>query len=133
MRFRDIKELAEAIKQPPLSLTTDDLWEAYRSLETNRVRGSGKRILTDIVSLVRFTLERDRELGHDGRVQWIPHHHCDRARCRRQQDDERGGDGHRVERDTAVVWLDRCGDADAREQCHGEGSGRLARRVRQER
>ena len=45
---------------PPLSV--DGLWQAYRQLESSRVRGSGRRVTTDLVSLVRFAIERDAEL-----------------------------------------------------------------------
>jgi type I restriction enzyme R subunit len=62
MRFRDIKELAEAIKQPPLGLTMDDLWQAYQELDRSKVRGSGPRVLADLVSVIRFAIEREPEL-----------------------------------------------------------------------
>jgi type I restriction enzyme R subunit len=62
LRFEDIRALADAIAAPPLSLTTDRLWQAYETLDRSRVRGtSGKRVLTDLVSLVRYALERDRD------------------------------------------------------------------------
>jgi type I restriction enzyme R subunit len=38
------------------------LWAAYELLDKDRVRGSGSRVLTDLVSLVRFTLQQDIEL-----------------------------------------------------------------------
>ena len=38
------------------------LWEAYEALEASRVRGGGRRIATDLVSLVRFALEQENEL-----------------------------------------------------------------------
>jgi type I restriction enzyme R subunit len=63
LRFADIKALAEAIKAPPRSWTPEVLWRAYEVLEKDRVRGaSGERLLTDIVSLVRFALRQDSEL-----------------------------------------------------------------------
>jgi type I restriction enzyme R subunit len=61
VRFEDIKQLAAAIKAPPLGLTTDELWYAYARLDQDRVRGaSEKRIVTDLVALVRYALDRDR-------------------------------------------------------------------------
>jgi len=63
LHFRDIKELAAAIQAPPRSWTVDGLWRAYEQLDRNRVRGSGRRVLTDLVSLVRFAIERDDELA----------------------------------------------------------------------
>src|SRR5690606_28752439 len=38
-------------------------WKAYQQLDASRVRGaSGERLLTDIVSLVRFALHQNDEL-----------------------------------------------------------------------
>ena len=52
-----------AIKAPPRSWTPERLWRAYETLEQDKVRGaSGERLLTDIVSLVRFALHQDDEL-----------------------------------------------------------------------
>ncbi|MCG8668657.1 MAG: hypothetical protein MI867_04525, partial [Pseudomonadales bacterium] len=63
LRFEDIKELAEAIKAPPRSWTPEKLWRAYETLRKDKVRGaSAKRLLTDIVSLVRFATHKDEEL-----------------------------------------------------------------------
>ena len=60
--FADIKELASAINRPPLRWTPDNLWKAYEALDVSKVKGSGHRVLTDIVSLVRFALSQDSEL-----------------------------------------------------------------------
>ena len=39
------------------------LWRAYETLERDRVRGTGgSRLLTDLVSLVRFALHQEDEL-----------------------------------------------------------------------
>ncbi len=54
--YDDIKELASAIKRPPHRWTPDALWEAYETLDASKVRGSGHRVSTDLVSLVRYTL-----------------------------------------------------------------------------
>ncbi len=63
LRYDDIKALADAIKAPPLSCTPDRLWHAYEVLEQSKVRGaSGQRLLTDLVSLVRFALHKENEL-----------------------------------------------------------------------
>jgi type I restriction enzyme, R subunit len=73
LRYDDIEALAAAIKTPPRSWTPEILWRAYELLEKDKVRGaSGKRLLTDIVSLVRFALRQDDEL--------VPH--ADRVRAR---------------------------------------------------
>ncbi len=63
LRFGDVKALAAALKAPPRAWTTEQLWRAYETLEKDRVRGaSGKRLLTDVVSLVKFALHRDPRL-----------------------------------------------------------------------
>jgi type I restriction enzyme R subunit len=63
LHLEDIQQLAEAIAAPPLGLSTDTLWQAYETLERTRVRGKSgaKRLLTDLVSLIRYTLEHDRD------------------------------------------------------------------------
>jgi type I restriction enzyme R subunit len=62
LSFAEIRELARAIELPPNSFTPERLWQAYAQLERSKVRGSGRRVLTDIVSLVRFALEQEDEL-----------------------------------------------------------------------
>jgi type I restriction enzyme, R subunit len=70
LRFKDIQALAGAISSPPRSWTPERLWHAYETLEKSKVRGaSGQRLLTDIVSLVRFALHQEGELvPHADRV-----------------------------------------------------------------
>jgi type I restriction enzyme R subunit len=70
LRFKDIQALAHAISSPPRSWTPEKLWRAYETLEKSKVRGaSAQRLLTDIVSLVRFALHQDGELvPHADRV-----------------------------------------------------------------
>ncbi|MDF0644290.1 MAG: type I restriction-modification enzyme R subunit C-terminal domain-containing protein [Nitrospira sp.] len=63
LTFEHIKELAEAIEKPPYLWNESQLWQAYAALEKSKVKGaSGKRILTDLVSLVRFAIHQDNEL-----------------------------------------------------------------------
>ena len=60
LTFEDVKALADAIEAPPRLWTREALWRAYETLERDRVRGAGqKRLLTDIVSLVRFALKQE--------------------------------------------------------------------------
>jgi type I restriction enzyme R subunit len=76
LRFKDIQALAGAISSPPRSWTPERLWHAYETLEKSKVRGaSGQRLLTDIVSLVRFALHQEGEL--------VPH--ADRVRERYEE------------------------------------------------
>ena len=67
LRFSDLKALAEAIKAPPRTWTPEKLWRAYETLDKDRVRGaSAQRLLTDLVSLVRFAMDQDEELAPFG-------------------------------------------------------------------
>ncbi len=57
LTYDTIRELADAIKQPPVNLTPEVVWQAYEKLEKARVRGAGPQtLLTNVVSLVRFAL-----------------------------------------------------------------------------
>ena len=62
LTFSEIKELAKTIGRPPRQWTPDVLWHAYQVLDESKVRGSGGRMLTDIVSLVRYALQQEGEL-----------------------------------------------------------------------
>jgi type I restriction enzyme R subunit len=62
LTYTEIKELAAAIRKPHPAWTPDELWRAYERLDKSRVRGSGRRILTDLVSLVRFATEAETVL-----------------------------------------------------------------------
>ncbi|MEC4889294.1 MAG: type I restriction-modification enzyme R subunit C-terminal domain-containing protein [Nitrospira sp.] len=63
LTFEDIKDLAHAIEKPPYLWNESQLWQAYAALEKSKVKGaSGKRILTDLVSLVRFATHQENEL-----------------------------------------------------------------------
>ncbi len=58
-----MKELAEALSQPPRTWTTEKLWQAYARLERDRVRGAnGQRVTADLVSLVRHAVQLEDEL-----------------------------------------------------------------------
>ncbi|HUQ63856.1 MAG TPA: type I restriction-modification enzyme R subunit C-terminal domain-containing protein [Acidimicrobiales bacterium] len=59
LTFNDIKELTNAIGRPPHRFTPEKVWQAYETLDRSKVRGSPGRVLTNIVSLVRFTLHQD--------------------------------------------------------------------------
>jgi len=57
LTYQEIKELAEAIRKPPYSITPEQVWQAYEQLEKSRVKKAGaQKLLTDIISLIRFTL-----------------------------------------------------------------------------
>lgn len=60
--FRDLKELAKRIQQPPLSTTPEELWRCYEALEKSKIEGKGGQIVTDLVSLIRHTLHPNEPL-----------------------------------------------------------------------
>ncbi len=63
LRFDDLKSLADALHAPPHLVTESALWHAYAALDKARVKGTGtRRILTDLVSLVRYAMHQDNEL-----------------------------------------------------------------------
>jgi len=55
--YEQIDELAKAIKKPPLNLRQERLWLAYEQLEKSKVKKArAEKLLTDIISLIRFTI-----------------------------------------------------------------------------
>lgn len=63
LRFEHIQALADSIQAPPRQWTTERLWQAYERLDASKVKGAGgERLLTDVVSLIRYALHRDDEL-----------------------------------------------------------------------
>ena len=60
--FADLRELAERIRRPPYNWTPDLLWTAYAAIAEDRVRRADRHTVTDLVSLLRFTLGLDDEL-----------------------------------------------------------------------
>jgi type I restriction enzyme R subunit len=58
LRLRHVKELAEALKRPPLSASPERLWSAFQAVEPEAVRGRcGK--LVDVIALVRHAVRPD--------------------------------------------------------------------------
>lgn len=62
LTWKEVKELANAIGRTPEHWTPENLWAAYEALDKSKVRGSGPRVLADIVQIVRFALEQDDQL-----------------------------------------------------------------------
>jgi type I restriction enzyme R subunit len=60
--FAELRDLALRIKRPPYNWTPDLIWSAYEAIEADRVRHADRHTVTDLVSLVRFTLGEDQEL-----------------------------------------------------------------------
>jgi type I restriction enzyme R subunit len=63
LRFEDLKALADNLQAPPHLWTESQLWQAYAALDQSKVKGaSRRRILTDLVSLVRYAMHQENEL-----------------------------------------------------------------------
>ena len=60
--FRELRELADRIAAPPRSWTVELLWNAYEALENDTVKKADKHTATDLISLIRYTLEQENEL-----------------------------------------------------------------------
>jgi type I restriction enzyme R subunit len=81
LKFDDVKALADALHAPPHLIDEGALWQAYAAINKDRVKGaSQRRLLTDLVSLVRFAMQQDNELvPYPERVQanfkaWLAQH-----------------------------------------------------------
>ena len=61
-----LKELARAIERPKqpgiVPMPPERIWQAYEVLDKSKVRGSATKLMTDLVSLVRYAVHQDGEL-----------------------------------------------------------------------
>jgi type I restriction enzyme R subunit len=62
LTYEALEDLRDALKRPPWLLEPVNIWRAYKRLNDQRVRGNATRILTDIVMLVRFAIDKDEVL-----------------------------------------------------------------------
>jgi len=63
LTYEMIKKLANAMKKPPYNLNTENVWRAYEQLEKDKVKKRRPEfLLADIISLVRFGLEKENIL-----------------------------------------------------------------------
>lgn len=68
--YQQIEELAAAIEKPPLKLKQETLWQAYEQLEKSKVKKARtEKLLTDIISLLRFTVAETDTLEPFGDVE----------------------------------------------------------------
>lgn len=63
LTYKQVRELADAIRKPHPAWTTETLWRAYETLDRSKVRSSPERVLTNIVSLVKFAIGREAQLA----------------------------------------------------------------------
>ena len=78
LTYRQVQELAQAIEKPPYRFKKEELWQAYERLDQSKVKGAGPdKLLTDIISLVRFaigetaTLEPYKEIVNQQFQKWL--------------------------------------------------------------
>ena len=64
LRFRHVKELRDALRNPPVALHKPEngLWRLYEALEPERVKGRGGGALVDLVAIVKHALRPDEPL-----------------------------------------------------------------------
>jgi len=81
LKFEDVQLLADALHAPPVNIDEGALWQAYATLRKDKVKGAKqRRLLTDLVSLVRFAMQQTNELvPYPERVQanfkaWLAQH-----------------------------------------------------------
>ena len=57
LTYQQVQQLAQAIEKPPYRFTKEELWGAYEQSNQSKVKGAGPhKLLTDIISLVRFAI-----------------------------------------------------------------------------
>lgn len=60
LNYKMIKELKEVLNNAPYHLSTEQIWNAYERVYPAKVKGTtAARMLTDIISLIRFELKID--------------------------------------------------------------------------
>ncbi|MBK8945452.1 MAG: DEAD/DEAH box helicase family protein [Ignavibacteriae bacterium] len=62
LTYEQIKQLSLAIEKPPYNLRQEVVWKAYEQLDKSKVKGTPLTILTNIISLLRFTIGEAEEL-----------------------------------------------------------------------
>jgi type I restriction enzyme R subunit len=63
LTYKMIKELRDALTNPPYNLTLEQVWNAYQRVKPNLVKTRTlQRMLTDIISLIKFEIGIDKML-----------------------------------------------------------------------
>lgn len=62
LRYRHVKDLVTALRNSPIHAEPQQVWEAYRVVEPDRVRGVGGKQLADVVALVRHAIVPEEPL-----------------------------------------------------------------------
>lgn len=66
LTHEQLKELARAVERPQqpgiAPMMPERVWQAYEVLDKSKVRGSATKLMTDLVSLVRYAVHQENEL-----------------------------------------------------------------------
>jgi type I restriction enzyme R subunit len=66
LTHEQLKELVRAVERPQQpgvpAMPPDRVWQAYEMLDKSKVRGSATKLMTDLVSLVRYAVHQENEL-----------------------------------------------------------------------
>lgn len=66
LTHEQLRELARAIERPKqrgvAPIAPERVWQAYEVLDKSKVRGSATKLMTDLVSLVRYAVHQENEL-----------------------------------------------------------------------
>lgn len=62
LRYQHLKELASAVKRPPVAADPELLWQAYEAIEPKKVKGRGGKQIADLISLVRHAIDPEKPL-----------------------------------------------------------------------
>ena len=85
LSLRDLRDLKDALSQPPVSATPVQLWRAFEAVEADKVEGQGGFQLADLVNLVRHALIPSgrlapyREELHERYQAWLGERDADNA------------------------------------------------------
>lgn len=66
LTHEQLRELARAVERPKqrgvAPIAPERVWQAYKILDKSKVRGSATKLMTDLVSLVRYAVHQENEL-----------------------------------------------------------------------
>jgi type I restriction enzyme R subunit len=77
LRFRQVKDLASALKNPPLGTTPERVWQAFEATEPEAVKGKGGGDVVDLIALVRHAIDPQEPIVpfastvHERYEQWL--------------------------------------------------------------
>ena len=60
--FSDIKDLTNSIQNPPYNLTSEMVWNAYSRLDKSKVKKNPVKMLTNLISLIRYSTGKEESL-----------------------------------------------------------------------